>query len=183
MVRTKESRDHDKEMEWDQSEGDSEPPLQDDPLVPHVKTLASRKNTPRVTGLGNRGQHERTKVTTALELILDCQTTTGPEVLRPLLVELPFQVESAFLVGDVTGSNEEGKTDPQHKRVPGEETAVVEKNACPADQGGYDAHRGSNRGNDELLRISNSDDIRSIPHEEPREQAKNEGHQGVDRQL
>lgn len=134
MVRTEESRDHDEEVEWDQSEGDSKPPLQDDTLVPHVKTLATWKNSPRVAGLGDGGQYERTKISAALELILDRQTTRGPEVLRPLLVELAFQVESPFLVGDVTGGDEEGKTDPQQERVPGEETAVVEKDSCPANQ-------------------------------------------------
>ena len=58
--------------------------------------------------------------------------------MRPLLVDLPFQVESVLLVSDVTGGNEEGKTDPQHERVPGEETAVIE-NASPTDQGGHNA--------------------------------------------
>ena len=170
-------------MEWDQGEGDSKPPLEDDALVTHVKTLATWKNRPRIAGLGDRGQHERTKISTALELILDRQSTGGPEVLRPLLVDLPFQVESVLLVSDVTGGNEEGKADPQHERVPGEETAVIEENASPTDQGGHDAQRGSNRGNDEFLRISDSDNVSSIPHEEPCEQTENEGDQGMDRQL
>ena len=183
MVRGEKSGDHDEEVEWDQSEGDSEPPLEDDTFVPHVKTLATWEDSPRVAGLGDCGQHERTEISAALELILDRQATGGPEVLRPLLVELPFQVERALLVSDVTGSDEEGKTDPKQERVPGEETAVVEENTSPADQGGDDAQRGSNRGNDEFLPISDSDNVRSIPHEEPREQAENQGNQRVDRHL
>lgn len=170
-------------MEWYQGEGDSEPPLEDDTLIPHVKTLATWENRSRVTGLGDRGQHERTEVSTALELILDRQTATSAQVLRPLLVELSFQIESAFLVVDVTRGNEEGETDPQQEGVPGEETAVVEENASPADEGGYDAQRGGNSGNDKFLRISDSDYVGSIPNMEPREQAENEGNQGVDRQL
>ena len=154
----------------------------DDTLITHVETLATWKNRPRVAGLGDRGQHERTKISTALELILDRQSTGGPEVLRPLLVDLPFQVESLLLVSDVTGGNEEGKTDPQHGRVPGEETAVIE-NPGPTDQGGHDAQRGSDCGNDGFLHISDSDNVISIPHKEPREQTENEGDQGIDRQL
>ena len=99
--------------------------------------------------------------------------------MRPLLIELSFQVESAFLVGDVTGGDEEGKTDPQQEGVPREETTVVEENASPADQGGYDTHRGGNGGRNELLLVSTSDNIRSIPDKEPREQAENEGYEGV----
>ena len=53
VVRTEESRDHDEEVEWDQGEGDSKPPLEDDALVTHVKTLATWKNRPRVAGLGD----------------------------------------------------------------------------------------------------------------------------------
>ena len=103
--------------------------------------------------------------------------------MRPLLVDLPFQVESALLVSDVTGSKEEGKTDPQQEHIPGEKTAVIEESASLADQGDHDAQRGSDRGNDEFLRISDSDNVSSIPHEEPREQTENEGDQGIDRQL
>ena len=183
MVRAEKSGDHNEEVEWDQSEGDSEPPLEDDTFVPHVKTFATWEDSPRVAGLGDRGQHERTEISAALELILDRQATGGPEVLRPLFVELPFQVERALLVSDVTGSDKEGKTDPQQERVPGKETAVVKENTSPADQGGDDAERGSNRGNDELFPVSDSDDVRTIPHEEPREQAENEGNQRVDRYL
>ena len=58
-------------MKWDQCEGDSEPSLQDDALIPHVEALTTRKNTPRVAGLGDGGQDERTEVSTTLELILD----------------------------------------------------------------------------------------------------------------
>ena len=102
--------------------------------------------------------------------------------MGPLLVDLPFQVESALLVSDVTGGKEEGKTDSQQEHIPGEETAVVEESANPANQEGHDAQRGSDCGNNEFLRISNSDNISSIPHEEPREQVENE-RQGVDCQL
>ena len=183
MIRTEESRDHDKELKWHQRERDNEPPLEDDTLVPHVKALATWENSPRITGLGDRGQHERTEISTTLELILDRQTATSAEVLRPLLVELPFQVKSPLLVGDVAGSDEEGKGDPQHEGVPGEETAVVEENASPADQGGYDAYSGGNSGNDEFLPVSDSDNVCPIPDKEPRKQAENEGDQGVDCQL
>ena len=103
--------------------------------------------------------------------------------MRPLLVKLPFKAESALLVSDVTGGNEEGKTDPQQECVPGEETAIVEENTSPADQGGHDAQQGSDRRNDELLRVSDSDNVNSIPDEEPHEQAENEGNEGVDHQL
>lgn len=96
-----------------------------------------------------------------------------------MLVEFSFQVESALLVGDVTGSDEEGETDPQQEGVPREETTVVEENASPSDQGGYDADRGGNGGRNELLRVSTSDNIRSIPDKEPREQAEDKGNEGV----
>ena len=112
MVRTEQSRDHDKQVEWDQTEGHGEPPLQDDSLIPHVKTLAAWKNGPRVAGLGDRGQHERAEVSAALELVLDRQAPRSAQILRPLLVEFSFQVESALLVGDITGGEEEGETDP-----------------------------------------------------------------------
>ena len=59
-------------MERHQSEGDGEPPSQDDTLIPHVKAFATWKNAPRVTRLGDCGQHEGTEVPAALELILDC---------------------------------------------------------------------------------------------------------------
>ena len=74
-----------------------------------------------------------------------------------MLVDFSFQVESALLVGDVAGGNEESETDPQHEGVPGEETAVVEENPSPADQRGYDAQGGSNGGDNELLPVSNLD--------------------------
>ena len=96
-----------------------------------------------------------------------------------MLIELSFQVESALLVGYVTGGDEEGETDPQQEGVPREETTIVEENACPADQGGYDADGGGNGGGDEFFRVSTSDNIRSIPDKEPREQAENEGNEGV----
>ena len=82
--------------------------------------------------------------------------------MRPLLVKLPFQVGSAVLASDVTGDNEEGKTDPRQERVPGEET-TVEENASPADQG-HDARLCSDRRNDELLRVSDLDNVSPIPH-------------------
>ena len=71
MIRTEESGDHDEEVEWHQSEGDREPPLQDDTFVPHVKALTTRKDAPCVARLGNCCQHEGTEVPAALELILD----------------------------------------------------------------------------------------------------------------
>ena len=108
--------------------------MEDDTLVMHAKTLATWENRPRVAGLGDCGQHERNKISTALELIPDRQTTRDPEVLKPLLVELSFQVESALLVSDVTGGDEEGKTDPQQERAPGKETAVAEENVSPTDE-------------------------------------------------
>ena len=74
----------------------------------------------------------RTEVSTALELILDGRLTGGTKALGPLAVDLPFQVEGALLVSDVTGSHEEGKADPQQEGVvPGEETSV-ELNASSA---------------------------------------------------
>ena len=112
MVRTEERRDHYEEVKWHQRESDGEPPSQDDALVPHVKTLAAGENAPRITGLRDSGQHERAEVSTALELILDGQPTRSIKTLGPLAVDLPFQVESALLVSDVTGSDEEGKADP-----------------------------------------------------------------------
>ena len=112
MVRTEERRNHHEEVKWHQRESDGEPPSQDDTLVPHVKTLAAGENAPRVTGLRDRGQHERTEVSTALELILDGQSTGSTKSLGPLAVDLPFQVEGALLVSDVTGSDEKGKADP-----------------------------------------------------------------------
>ena len=112
MVRTEESRDHHDEVKWHQRESDGEPPPQDDTLVPHVEALAAGENAPRVTGLRDRGQHERTEVSTALELILDGQSTRSIKTLRPLAVDLPFQVKGALLVSDVTGSDEEGEADP-----------------------------------------------------------------------
>ena len=163
MVRTEKGRDHYEEVERYQREGDGEPPAEDDALVPHVKTLATRKDGPRVTGLGDGGQHERAVVSAAHELVLDCQTTSGTDVLRPLLVEFSFQVESALLVGDVTGSDEEGERDPQHEGVPGEETAVVEEDTSPANHGGYDAQSGSDGRDNQLLPIPNSDHIRPVP--------------------
>lgn len=170
-------------MEWNQSEGNGEPPLQDDTLIPHVRTLATWKDTPRVTSLGDGGQNERSEVSTTFKLILDRQTAGGAKILRPLFIDLSFQIESAPLVSDVTGSNEEGKTDPQQEGVPGEETAIVEENTSPAEQGGYDAHTSGNGGNDEFLPVSDSNNVRSFPDKEPREQAEDEGNHGVDRQL
>ena len=73
VVRTEESRGHHEEVKWHQRESDGEPPLQDDTLVPCVRTLAAGENAPRVTRLRDRGQHERAGVSAALELVLDGQ--------------------------------------------------------------------------------------------------------------
>lgn len=112
MVGAEESRNHDEEVKWHQGEGDREPSSQDNAFIPHVRTLATWKDAPRVAGLRNRSQYERTEVSTTPELILDRQSTGSTEVLRPLAVDLSFQVESALLVGDVTGSDKEGEADP-----------------------------------------------------------------------
>jgi len=121
-------------VKWHQGESNDEPPVQDDTLIPHVGTLATRKDSPRVTSLGDCGQDERTEVSTTFELILDRQTTGGTNVLGPLLVDLSLQIERALLVRNVAGSNEEGETDPQQEGVPGEETTIVEEDSGPADQ-------------------------------------------------
>ena len=91
-------------------------------------------------------------MSTALKPILDQQTARSPEVLGQLLVDLPFQVESALLVSDATEGDKEGNIDLQQEHVPGEET-VAKENASPADQGDHGAQRGSHHGNDEFLCI------------------------------
>ena len=71
-----------------------------------------RQGTSRITSLTDGGLYERTEVPTALELILDPQTSIYAEVSRPLGVDFAFEIERATFISDVAWRDEQGKTNP-----------------------------------------------------------------------
>ena len=127
--------------------------------------------------------NERREETAALQLVLDSQPSADTEDLRPLLVDLPGQVEVPVLVGEVPGRDEEREDDPEHEGVDGEESAVVEEDAGPADQGGQYAEGCGDRRENEFRLVRDKDDVGVVEDVEPCAQCEDEGGYGVARKL
>ena len=183
MVGAEETGDHDEELGWDDTEDDGVPCGQDVLLETNIRAFASCEDAPGITGLRSGGFDEGVKVTTAFELVLDPKTTLCAEIPRPLRVDFTLQVEGAFLVSDVAGSDEEGETDPEEETVDGEEGSVVEEDAGPADEGGEDAETGCDGGDDEFRFVADADDVSVCPDVEPDEKTGYQSCNGVRREL
>ena len=179
VVRTQQTRDHDRQLRRDEGEHDDVPPLQNRLLEPDVRAFASWQDAAGVTRLTACSLDESVEVPAALQLILDPQTAVDAQRLRPLRVDLSFQVEGAFLVGDVSRRDEEGEADPEEERVPSEETAVVEEDARPANEGSDDTEGGGEGGDDEFGAVTDADDVGVGPDVEPDEEGGDEAGEGV----
>ena len=108
------------------------PPLQQEPLEPDIRAFASRELGSGITRLGDSRFDERRKVSTALQFVLDAETTEDAELAGPLGVDFAFEVEGDAFVGEIPGDDEECECDPAEEGVEAEEGAVVEEDACPA---------------------------------------------------
>jgi hypothetical protein len=115
-----------------------------------VLGFATGKDRSRVAGVGRHRFDERRVVATAVELhrqdvyqrvalgyisegrasvayrILDPDSPVQAEVSTPLSVDLPFQIEGLFLVGDVSGCDDQREAEPEEERVERQEGPVVE---------------------------------------------------------
>lgn len=149
----------------------------------HIRELAPGKNASSIARLTDRRLDERGEVPAAPELILDTEATLCAEVSGPLGVDFSFEVERAAFVGEVAWHDEEDESDPEKECVDGEEGAVVEENAGPPDEGGDDADRGGEGGDDEFGSVACTHDIGVLPDVEPRQEGKDERCESVRRQL
>lgn len=133
VVRAQESGDHACELERDKGKGDSVPRSEDLALKAEVVALAAGKSRARVAGLGDGGLDVGAKVAAAVKLVLDAETASETDAGGPLGVDLALEVEGLFLVGDISGSDEQAKGDPEEESVDGKECAIVEEDSRPAD--------------------------------------------------
>lgn len=163
--------------------GHGEPPAKDEPLPVQIFPLTPRQHTPRITRRADRRLNERTEPSTAPQLILNPQPTRNPQLPTPLGIQLAFQIERPFTVGDVPGNDEEGESDPSEETVYGEERSVVEEDAGPADEGCEDSKAGSERRNGKLGDVPHPHNIRMRPNIEPSKEAKDERADRVDSEL
>ena len=139
--------------------------------------------TPRTTRLANGSLDERGKVAAAIKLILDTHAAFCAKFLGPLGIDLALEVEGALFVGDIAGSDKEGECDPGEEGVPCEKATVVEEDTSPADDGGEDADRSCEGGEDELLGVASADDIGMVPDVEPGKETNDEGGEQIKRHL
>jgi len=183
VVGAQEAGKHDTDLEGDEDENCVVPSLEDEALKLQVWQLASGQDTPGVTRLADGGFYEWGKITAALELVLDAHATFGPEFLGPLVTDLSLEVESAPLVGNVSGNDHESKCDPGEERVPCEEAAIIEEDAGPAHDGGKDTDGGSEGGDNEFWPVAYADDVGMLPDIEPGKETDDEGGERVEGHL
>lgn len=179
VVRAQQRRDHDRELRGHDHEHGRVPPLQYQPLELYVRPFAPRQQRARVARLRDGGLDERVEVPAAVELVLHAQAAVEPEVARPLRVHFSLEVERALLVGDVPRGDEQREADPEEEGVDGEEGAVVEQDAGPADERGEHGERGGDRRDDELGAVPDADDVGVRPDVEVDEEGRDEARQGV----
>ncbi len=183
VVRAQQRRDHDRELRGHDREHRRVPPLEDEPLEHDVRALAPGQQAPRVARLRHRRLDERVEVPAAAQLVLHAQAAVEPEVARPLRVDLALEVERALLVRDVARRDEQREADPEQERVHGEERAVVEQDAGPADEGCEHGERGGDRRDDQLRLVPDADDVGVCPDVEVDEEGRDETRQGVHCEL
>ena len=121
-------------MERHDDEHGGVPSAEDHAFEFHVAVLAACKHRAGIAGLRDGCFDERTEVTAAVELVLDAETTLCTKITRPLVVDFSLQIERPFLVCDVPGRDDKRKANPEQERIHGEERAVVEEDARPADK-------------------------------------------------
>lgn len=98
-------------------------------------------------------------------------------------VDFAFEIEGALFVGKIARCEERGEGDPEEEVVDGEEGAVVEEDACPADERGEDSHRCSESGDGELSAVADADDICVLEDVEPGEKTEDERRDGIEHDL
>jgi len=179
MIRAKEPGDHDTKVNWDKAECDRKPFPQDNPLKVEEALLASREDSPRVASLADSRLDEWAEVPATAQPVLDAETTEGPEVSRPLGVDLPFEVERFLLVSDVSGGDHECEDDPEQEGVYGKEGAIVEQNTGPSDDGGDDPEEGCHSRENEFGSVGYADDVGACPDIKPRKKTKDKGDRGI----
>ena len=145
--------------------------------------LAPGQGTSGITGLTDGGLYEGTKVSTALELVLDPQTSVWAEFSRPLCVDFAFKIERATFISDITGSDEQGERNPEHECVDGEERTIVKEGAGPAHERCDDTERCCQGRYDKFWTVSNTNDVSVCPHVEPGKKTEYERSERVNGQL
>jgi hypothetical protein len=133
--------------------------------------------------LADGGLNEWGKITATLELILDAHATFGTEFLRPLVVDLALEVESAPLVGHVSRDDKESECDPGEEGVPSEEAAIIEEDAGPTNDGGEKPNGSSEGGDDEFWTVASADDVGVLPDVEPGEETDEESDERIEGHL
>lgn len=174
MVRAQQARDHHPELRRHEREHNGVPPLQHRFLKVDVRAFAAGQDAACVARLAAGCLDERVEVPTALELVLDPEASVDADDLAPLRVDLALEVEGAFLVGDVARGDEQRKDHPEEEAVDGEEGAVVEEDAGPADEAGEQREAGGGGGDDQLRAVPDADDVCVGPDVEPDEEAGDE---------
>ncbi|KAG6877717.1 hypothetical protein C0993_004654 [Termitomyces sp. T159_Od127] len=183
MVRAQERRDHNEDVDRHKRKRDREPARQRHALEIEVRLLAPGEHAARVTRLRDRGLDERGEVPAARELVLHARTAGDAERAGPLCVELTAEVECLPAVTGVPRCDEEGEDEPEGEGVDGEERAVVEDYAGPAEERGEDAGGGGDGGDYELGAVADADYVGVVPNVEPGEQAEDERDERVACQL
>jgi hypothetical protein len=101
MVRAEEGNDHDSYLQRHQTERDEIPSPKHETLEIQIELLAAWQGTARVASLADGSLDVRREITTALELVLNSETSIGTEIARPLGVDFAFKVERALLVCEI----------------------------------------------------------------------------------
>ena len=183
VVGAEEAANDDGDLEGDEAKDDDVPSLEDGLFKAYVGALAAGEDAAGVTGLRDGGLDEGREVAAAPELVLDAEPAGDAKVLRPLGVDLAVEVESVLFIGDVAGDDEEGEAEPEEEGVDGEEGAVVEEDACPANEGGDDTEGSGEGGGDELGAVADADDVCVFPDVEPGAEEEDEARDGVGGEL
>jgi hypothetical protein len=142
VVSAKQSGNHTSELNGNKGEGDGVPALKNHLVETHIAAFTTGESAASVAGLRNGGFNERREIAAAMELILNAKTTEDTEITRPLGVDFTLKIEGDTAVAHVTRGDEETERNPEKKGVYGNEGAVVEENARPANEGGQKAKGG-----------------------------------------
>ena len=172
MVRTKQAGHHNEDVEWDERKGNGIPSLEDEALMDEVCAFASRQGATSITCLADGSLDKGAKIAAAAKFILYAKSSRVAQIPRPLRVDLAFEIERAPLVCHVAGNDKEAKAYPEKECVDCEEGAIVEEDAGPANEGGDDAKRGGEGGDDEFGPVTDPDDVCISPNVKPGQQAK-----------
>ena len=88
-----------------------------------------------------------------------------------------------MFVRHVPGCGDKHKSDPEKDVVDRKERPIVEEDTRPADEGCEHANCPGDSGDDELVSITDANNVGVMPYIEPCEEAENEGRNGIQRKL